>query len=116
MVPTVQLIATGSEVALALNVKEELKKEGIIRRVVSMPSWELFEQQSKSYQNSILRSDIKLNVAVELGSPQGWAQYVGREGLIIGIPTFGASAPGDKIAKEYGFTAESIVKKIKENL
>lgn len=115
-VPTVQLIATGSELTLALQVKEGLEKEGISSRVVSMPSWELFDQQSKEYQDYILPSDIKLNVAIELGSPQGWAQYVGRDGLVIGISTFGASAPGDKIAKEYGFTAESIIKRIKEKL
>jgi transketolase len=115
-VPTVQLIATGSELTLALRVKEGLDKEGISSRVVSMPSWELFDQQSKEYQDYILPSDIKLNVAIELGSPQGWAQYVGRDGLVIGISTFGASAPGDKIAKEYGFTAESIIKRIKEKL
>lgn len=115
-IPAVQLIATGSELTLALQVKEALEKEGITSRVVSMPSWELFDQQSKEYQDYILPSDIKLNVAIELGSPQGWAQYVGRDGLVIGISTFGASAPGDKIAKEYGFTAESIIKKIKEKL
>ncbi|MFJ5761489.1 transketolase [Neobacillus sp. NPDC093182] len=115
-IPTVQLIATGSELTLALQVKESLEKEGITSRVVSMPSWELFDQQSKEYQDYILPSDIKLNVAIELGSPQGWAQYVGRDGLVIGISTFGASAPGDIIAKEYGFTAESIIKRIKEKL
>jgi transketolase len=115
-IPTVQLIATGSELTLALQVKEGLEKEGITSRVVSMPSWELFDKQSKEYQDSILPSEIKLNVAIELGSPQGWAQYVGRDGLVIGISTFGASAPGDIIAKEYGFTAESIIKKIKEKL
>lgn len=115
-IPAVQLIATGSELTLALQVKEGLEKEGITSRVASMPSWELFDQQSKEYQDYILPSDIKLNVAIELGSPQGWAQYVGRDGLVIGISTFGASAPGDIIAKEYGFTAESIIKKIKEKL
>jgi transketolase len=115
-VPSVQLIATGSELTLALTVKEGLDKEGISSRVVNMPSWELFEKQPKAYQDAILQRDIKLNVAIELGSPQGWAQYVGRDGLVIGISTFGASAPGDKIAKEYGFTAESIISKIKERL
>lgn len=114
--PQVQLIATGSEVALAIGVKDALAKEGIRARVVSMPSWELFEQQSVSYQQSILQPDIKLNVAIELGSPQGWAHFVGREGLIIGISTFGASAPGDRIAKEYGFTVENIVKQIQSRL
>jgi transketolase len=114
--PTVQLLATGSELDLALRVKAELDQEGILARVISMPSWELFNKQSKEYQDSILSTDSKLDVAIELGSPLGWAQYVGRDGLIIGIPTFGASAPGDKIAKEYGFTVESIVNKIKERL
>ncbi|MBV7505607.1 transketolase [Bacillus sp. sid0103] len=114
--PVVQLIATGSELTLALNVKAGLVKEGIKARVISMPSWELFDKQSKDYQGSILRNDIKVNVAIELGSPQGWAQYVGREGLVIGIRTFGASAPGERISKEYGFTPESIIKKIKDIL
>ncbi len=114
--PIVQLIATGSELNLALDVKTSLEKEGISTRVISMPSWELFDQQTPEYQASILRNDIKLNVAIELASPQGWAQYVGREGLVIGIRTFGASAPGDKIAKEYGFTPESIITKIKDRL
>ncbi|MCM3728338.1 transketolase [Neobacillus cucumis] len=114
--PVVQLIATGSELNLALDVKTGLEKEGISTRVISMPSWELFDQQTPEYQASILRNDIKLNVAIELASPQGWAQYVGREGLVIGIRTFGASAPGDKIAKEYGFTPESIITKIKDRL
>lgn len=114
--PVVQLIATGSELTLALNVKEGLEQEGISTRVISMPSWELFDQQSPEYQASILRNDIKLNVAIELASPQGWAQYIGREGLMIGISTFGASAPGDRIAKEYGFTPESIINKIKDRL
>jgi len=114
--PVVQLIATGSELNLALDVKEGLEKEGISSRVISMPSWELFDQQSSEYQAFILRNDIKLNVAIELASPQGWAQYVGREGLVIGISTFGASAPGDKIAKEYGFTPENIITKIKNRL
>ncbi|PEQ95834.1 transketolase [Bacillus sp. AFS006103] len=114
--PIVQLIATGSELNLALDVKTSLEKEGTSTRVISMPSWELFDQQTPEYQASILRNDIKLNVAIELASPQGWAQYVGREGLVIGIRTFGASAPGDKIAKEYGFTPESIITKIKDRL
>ncbi|MBT2729557.1 transketolase [Bacillus sp. ISL-75] len=115
-VPTVQLLASGSEVGLALNVKEALNKEGISVRVVSMPSWELFNKQSRDYQNTILHGDIKLNVAIELGSPQGWAQFTGRDGLIVGISTFGASAPGDRIAKEYGFTVEGVVNQIKERL
>jgi transketolase len=115
-VPEVQLIATGSELTLALEVKEALEQEGMKSRVVSMPSWELFEKQPKSYQDHILHPEIKLNVAIELGSPQGWAQYVGRDGLIIGISSFGASAPGDRIAKEYGFTVENIIKKIKERI
>ncbi|TCN26577.1 transketolase [Mesobacillus foraminis] len=115
-VPAVQLIATGSEVALALEVKAELQKEGILSRVVSMPSWELFEQQPVSYQEELLSPEIKLNVAIEMASPQGWAQIIGREGLMIGISGFGASAPGGRIAREYGFTAESIVSKIKERL
>jgi transketolase len=81
-----------------------------------MPSWELFEKQSLSYKEELLSPEGKLNVAIEMASPQGWAQIIGREGLMIGISGFGASAPGARIAREYGFTAESIVGKIKELL
>ncbi len=114
--PEVQLLATGSEVDLAIKVSEELNKDGIHTRVVSMPAWELFDKQSRDYQDAILHKDISLHVAIELGSPQGWAQYIGRDGLMIGINTFGASAPGAKIAEEYGFTVDTIVSKIKARL
>ncbi|WNS78654.1 transketolase [Domibacillus sp. DTU_2020_1001157_1_SI_ALB_TIR_016] len=112
----VQLMATGSEVSLAVQVREQLVQEGIRARVISMPSWELFEKQTAEYQDSILGTDNILNVAIELASPFGWANYVGRKGLIVGIPTFGASAPGAQIAKEFGFTVESIVSQIKKRL
>ncbi|MBU9721013.1 MULTISPECIES: transketolase [Bacillaceae] len=103
------LLATGSEVSLAVEAKEELTKKGVAVRVVSMPSWELFEQQSDEYKESVIPSNIKARVAIEMAYPQGWEKYVGDQGSIIGISTFGASAPGDIVMKEYGFTVENVV-------
>ena len=91
--PEVILIATGSEVTLAVEAHEKLIAEGIRSRVVSMPSWEIFEQQSEEYQDSVLPPKVKARVAVEQASTLGWERYVGRSGQIIGMKTFGASAP-----------------------
>lgn len=107
------LIATGSEVQLILEAQKNLANEGIIARVVSMPSWEIFRKQSKTYRDSILDPTCKLRLAVEAGSPQGWGEWVGEEGDVIGISIFGASAPAKELFKHYGFTVEHIVHKIK---
>jgi transketolase len=110
------LLATGSEVHLAINAKQELEADGIKARVVSMPSWELFEKQDKAYKESVIPRHVKKRLAIEMAYPLGWERYVGDEGEIIGISTFGASAPGDKLLKEYGFTTENVVAKAKELL
>jgi len=111
--PQAQIIATGSEVQLAIRAQEALAEEGIQVRVVSMPSWDLFEKQSKEYKDSVLLPDVKARLAIEMASPFGWERYVGDQGDIIGISTFGASAPGDRVISEYGFTVENVVSRVK---
>ncbi|WP_134705171.1 transketolase [Ammoniphilus sp. YIM 78166] len=107
--PQVQLLATGSEVSLAVEAQKALAAKGIAARVVSMPCWELFEQQPKEYKDSVILPDVKARVGIEMATPLGWEKYVGDQGSIIGINEFGASAPGDRILKEYGFTVENVV-------
>lgn len=111
--PEIILIATGSEVSLIMAAKKELEAENINVRVVSMPSWELFEKQNQAYKDSVLLPQVKKRLAVEMAYPLGWERYVGDQGEIIGIHTFGASAPGDTVMKEYGFTVENVVAKVK---
>jgi transketolase len=107
------LIATGSEVALAVKAQEKLAAEGVHVRVVSMPSWELFEKQSAEYKESVLPKAVTKRLAVEMAYPLGWEKYVGSEGAVLGISTFGASAPGDRVIREYGFTVENVTAKFK---
>jgi transketolase len=107
--PDLILIATGSEVSLALEAQRKLQTEDIDARVVSMPSWELFEQQSKKYQQSVLPEKLTARLAIEAGSPLGWHKWVGSDGDVIGVEKFGASAPGKRVMKEYGFTLENVV-------
>ncbi|MFD2172285.1 transketolase [Tumebacillus lipolyticus] len=107
--PQVILIATGSEVALAVEAQRALAEKGIAARVVSMPSMELFKAQSKEYKDSVLPPSVKARVGIEMGTSFGWERFVGDEGVMIGIDTFGASAPGDRVIKEYGFTVENVV-------
>ena len=114
--PDVILIATGSEVSLALAAHDALGREGVACRVVSMPSWELFEAQPRAYQDAVLPPQVRARVSVEAGSPFGWERYTGRDGVIIGVDRFGASAPGPTVMREYGFTAEHIVAAAKELL
>ena len=106
------LIGTGSEVQLALEVQENLKNQGIEARVVSMPSWDLFRKQPKSYQDQILPPHCKARLAIEAGAPQGWEEWVGENGHVLGISIFGASAPAKELFKHYGFTAENIIRKV----
>lgn len=108
-----QILATGSEVQLAVKAQEALAEEGIHVRVISMPSWDLFEKQDKAYKDSVLLPDVKARLAVEMAHPMGWDKYVGDAGDILGITTFGASAPGDTVIKEYGFTVENVVSRVK---
>lgn len=114
--PDVIIIATGSEVQLALGAQEKLLAENIKARVVSMPSWELFEKQSKEYKESVLPSSIKKRLVVEAASPVGWIKYAGEHGDILGINRFGESAPGDEIMKEFGFTIDNVVSRVKKLL
>ncbi|TYP71812.1 transketolase [Paenibacillus methanolicus] len=108
-----QIIATGSEVQLAVDAQKALAAEGIHVRVISMPSWDLFEAQPQSYKDSVILPEVKARLAVEMASPFGWERYVGDKGAILGINTFGASAPGNKVIAEYGFTVENVVSKVK---
>jgi len=112
----VLLLASGSEVALCLQAYEELQAEGIGTRVVSMPSWEIFEQQSREYRDKVLAPDITARVAVEQASTFGWERYAGSRGRIIGMKTFGASAPLKELQTKFGFTPEKIAAAAKELL
>jgi transketolase len=111
--PAAQIIATGSEVQLAVAAQEALAAEGIQVRVISMPSWDLFDKQSQEYKDSVLLPNVKARLAVEMAHPFGWDRFVGDQGAVLGINTFGASAPGDRVIKEYGFTVENVVSKVK---
>ncbi|HUI77761.1 MAG TPA: transketolase [Bryobacteraceae bacterium] len=106
--PEVILIGTGSEVQLCAKAQEKLRTYGIRARVVSMPSWDLFEAQDPAYREAVLPKAVRKRVAVEAASPLGWHRWVGDEGSIIGVETYGASAPGDEIFKHYGLTAEHV--------
>lgn len=107
--PELILIATGSEVQLIVKAQEELENRGIRARVVSMPSWELFEKHNKEYRESVLPPEIKKRIAVEAASPEGWHRYAGCEGDVIAVTGFGHSAPGEEVMKHYGFTVENVV-------
>jgi transketolase len=109
--PDIILIGTGSEVSLVLDAGKQLNENGIKARVVSMPSWELFDEQDKEYQDKILSPSVKNRLAVEAGITQGWCKYVGSEGDVIGINHYGASAPGGTVFKHFGFTVENVVKR-----
>jgi transketolase len=111
--PDVILIATGSEVSMALEAHGQLTKDGIRSRVVSMPSWELFDAQPQSYRDAVLPPSVRARVSIEAASPFGWERYVGLEGAIIGVNHFGASAPGPVVMREFGFTPEHIVETAK---
>jgi transketolase len=114
--PDVLLLATGSEVSLCVDAYEKLKAEGIKARVVSMPSWELFEHQDAAYRDSVIPPGVKARVAVEQASTFGWHQYVGHNGSIIAMKTFGASAPLKELQKKFGFTVDKVVEAAKEQL
>eukprot|EP00884_Botryococcus_braunii_P003341 jgi/Botrbrau1/13007/Bobra.0389s0006.1 len=106
--PDVILIGTGSELPMAVDAGKELGKAGIKARVVSLPSWELFDEQPAAYKDSILPKDVK-KVSVEAGSTFGWQKYVGTDGIAIGIDDFGASAPANKLYEAYGITKDAII-------
>jgi transketolase len=114
--PQILLIASGSEVGTVLEAQKLLAEEGVSARVVSMPSWELFEAQPRGYRDSILPPDITARVAVEAGVPFGWERYVGFQGEIIALNRFGASAPYLVLAEKWGFTATAVAARVKAYL
>ena len=111
--PDIILIGTGSEVSLLMQTQEKLKEESISARVISMPSWELFEKQDESYKEKVFPKTMKKRLAVEAGSTLGWHKYVTDEGDIIGMTTFGESAPAEELYKVFGFTVDNVIKKAK---
>ena len=114
--PEVIIIATGSEVILAVEAHEKLLAEGIRSRVVSMPSWEIFDHQTEEYRNSVLPPNVTARVAVEQASTLGWERYVGPSGQIIGMNTFGASAPLKELQRKFGFEPDQVVAAAKKQL
>jgi transketolase len=112
--PDVILIGTGSELEIAVKAADELRKEGKAVRVVSLVSWELFDEQSAEYKESVLPAAVTARVSIEAGSTFGWEKIVGSKGKAIGIDRFGASAPAGKIYKEYGITAEAVIAAAKQ--
>lgn len=114
--PQVILMATGSEVGLAVEAYEQLKTEGVAAQVVSMPSWELFEEQDQAYRDSVLPPAVKARLVVEQAGPLGWDRYVGQTGAKVVMNSFGASAPLSKLQAKFGFTLDNVVKLAKEQV
>jgi transketolase len=114
--PRAIVIASGSEVAVALEAREALQAEGIPTRVVSMPSWVLFERQSREYRQSVLPPTVRARVAVEAAGPMGWHRWVGEEGEIVAISRFGESAPATRIFQELGFSGENVAQRVRQTL
>ncbi|HET7478548.1 MAG TPA: transketolase C-terminal domain-containing protein, partial [Rubrobacteraceae bacterium] len=106
--PDVLLLGTGSEVQLCIEAYEQLKGQGVKARVVSMPSWELFEQQSQEYRESVIPPDVTARVSVEQATTLGWRKYVGLDGRTIGMRTFGSSAPLKELQEKFGFTHQAV--------
>lgn len=109
--PPLILIATGSEVSLALDAREKLQAEGIATRVVSLPCWELFEEQPEDYRDEVLPPAVNARLGIEAGVRQGWDRYVGSQGDVICLNRFGVSAPGDVVMRELGFNVENVLKR-----
>ena len=114
--PDLILIATGSEVELAMKAAETLSAEGVKVRVVSMPSTNVFDKQDEAYRESVLPSNVTKRVAIEAGIADFWYKYVGSNGRIVGMNSFGESAPAEQLFKVFGFTVENVVAKAKEIL
>jgi transketolase len=114
--PDLILIGTGSELSLCVTAYEKLTAEGVRVRVVSLPSWELFEQQTQAYRDSVLPPDVRTRVSVEAGTVFGWERYVGLDGAIVGMATFGASAPAKELFKKFGITTEHVLEVAREVL
>ena len=111
--PDVLLIATGSEVFLALEAKRKLEREGLRVRVVSMPCWELFDEQPGTYRDAVLPPTVRHRLAIEAGAPQGWHRYVGDAGDVLAVERFGASAPGPVVLQHYGFTVDNVCARVR---
>jgi transketolase len=109
--PDVILIGTGSEVALIMAARQTLQERNVMARVISMPSWELFDAQPQSYRDQVLLPSVRSRLAVEAGASQGWHRYVGDRGDVLGLDRYGASAPGDVVMREYGFTVDNVCKR-----
>ena len=114
--PDVIMLATGSEVALALAARDELTADGIAARVVSMPCWELFDRQPRQYREQVLPPAVRARVAIEQASTLGWDRYVGDAGAIVGMHTFGASAPLKQLLTKFGFTPERVSQVAREQV
>ena len=114
--PELILIGTGSELSLCVAAYEQLTAEGVAVRLVSMPSWEIFDLQPQEYREEVLPPAVRARVSVEQGSTLGWERFVGTEGAIVGMRTFGASAPLKDVQKKFGFTPESIIEVCNEQL
>ncbi|MEN1969957.1 transketolase [Lentibacillus sp. N15] len=112
--PDALLLATGSEVSLAVEAKQVLQAKGIDVSVVSMPSWDRFEQQDDTYKNEVIPKQVKARVGIEMAATFGWDRYVGDHGTVIGIDRFGASAKGEKVIEEYGFTVDHVVEEVEK--
>ena len=112
--PDAIILASGSEVDLAMKAKEELLTVGVDVRVVSMPCMEVFDKQPQEYKDSVLPSNVRARVAVEMATPDCWYKYVGLDGKVLGMTTFGASAPFEKLLDKFGFTVENVVNAVKE--
>src|SRR5207237_24042 len=111
--PRLIIIATGSEVGLAMKARDELRSQRIATRVVSMPCWEFFDAQPQRYKDGVLPPRITARLAIEAGVSQGWSKYVGDRGDTLSVDRFGASAPAEDVFKDYGFTIANAVKKAK---
>jgi transketolase len=109
--PDLILIATGTEVQWAVGAQPVLEEQGIKTRIVSMPCWELFEEQDKSYREKVLPSGVRKRLAIEAATPLGWQKWVGDEGDVIGVETYGASAPAEIIFEKYGFSVDNVVQR-----
>jgi transketolase len=114
--PELILIGTGSELSLCVEAHEKLTQEGIRSRVVSMPSWELFEKQNEAYKESVFPTNVAARVSVEMGATLGWDRYVGPKGEMVGMHRFGASAPIKDLLKKFGFTTEAVIAAARKTL
>ena len=112
-IPEIIIIATGSEVGIALEAAQKLDSGGVKIRVVSMPSTDVFDAQNEEYRNSVLPGQCRKRIAIEAGIPDYWPKYVGLDGLVLGVPSFGESAPGDSVYQHFGITTDKLIEMLK---